>query len=479
MRSLPLALGIDALILLATVVVYAATVNRLVRRRLLLTVLLCGASAILTFTVHVADLPAEITERATGMDTLLQALAAINLLVIATINPLRADRVPEHFPTIVQDAIIVTLFAFVSVIVLREKVFAMSAVGAVVIGFALQDTLGNAFAGMAIQIEKPYRLGHWIRVGEFEGCVEEITWRATKLRTKASTFVVVPNNVMSKEAILNYSEPVLPTRVHVEIGATYDKPPNEVKAAILEAIRNAPLALSDPRPDVLLFGFDASSITYRGRFWVLDYARDDNARDQVRTNIYYAFRRRGIEIPYPIQVEYQRAERASEPNERVDRFADALSNVTIFAALTEEGRRDLAACGEERVYAAGEVIVRQGEPGDSMFVICKGRVRVTLDTSGIEVAQLDAGGFFGEMSMLTGDPRTATVTAATDCVVMELTVEAFRRFVLDQPAVLAHITGAVEERRRELVAAHANASAVVAQTQVSLFDRVRAFLKLD
>ena len=479
MRSLPLALGLDALILLATVAVYAATVNRLVKRRLLLTFLLCGASAILTLTVHVAELPEEIILRATGIDTLLQALAAINLLVISTINPLRTDRVPEHFPAIVQDAIIVVLFGFVSVIVLREKVFALSAVGAVVIGFALQDTLGNAFAGMAIQIEKPYRLGHWIRIGEFEGCVEEITWRATKLRTKSSTFVVVPNNVMSKEAILNYSEPVLPTRVFVEIGATYDKPPNDVKAAILEAIRNAPLALADPAPDVLLMGFDASSITYRGRFWVEDYARDDIARDQVRTNIYYTFRRRGIEIPYPIQVEYQREERQPRGDDRVDRFADALRFVTIFAALPESGRRELAACGEERVYAAGEVIVRQHEPGDSMFVICKGRLRVTLESSATELAQLEAGGFFGEMSMLTGDSRSATVTASTDCVLMELTVDAFRRFVLDQPAVLAQITSAVEQRRRELAAARANASAVVVQAQVSLFDRVRAFLKLD
>lgn len=479
MRELPLSLGIDALIVAVTVAVYAATVNRLVRRRLLMSVLLAGASAILAITVHFAGLPREVTIQATGFDTLLQALAAINLLVIATINPLRSNKVPEHFPTIVQDAIIVTLFAFVSVIVLREKVFATSAVGAVVIGFALQDTLGNAFAGLAIQVEKPFRVGQWIRVGEFEGCVEEITWRATKLRTKASTFVVVPNNVMSKEAILNYSEPVLPTRVFVEVGATYDKPPNEVKAAILEAMRNAPLALTDPAPDVLLFGFDASSITYRGRFWVMDYARDEVAKDQVRTNLYYTFRRRGIEIPYPIQVEYTRHEDDPRPSERVDRFADALRHVPIFSALTEDQRRELAACGEERLYAAGEVIVRQEEAGASMFVICKGRVQVVIAPGRTEVAQLEAGGFFGEMSMLTGDPRTATVAAMTDCVVMELTVDAFRRFVLEQPRVLSQITEAVDVRRRELAATRASVSTASPEAEVSFFDRVRAFLRLD
>jgi len=478
-RSLAAAFGIDALIFAVTVAVYAATANRLVKRRLLLSLLLAGASTILSLTLRYAGLPPEMTVQAMGIDTLLQALAAINLLVIITINPLRTNKVPEHFPTIVQDAIIVVLFAFVSVIVLREKVFATSAVGAVVIGFALQDTLGNAFAGLAIQVEKPFRVGQWIRVGEFEGCVEEITWRATKLRTKASTFVVVPNNVMSKEPILNYSEPILPTRVFVEVGATYLKPPNEVKAAILEAIRNAPLALTDPAPDVYLWSFDASSITYRGRFWVMDYGRDEAAKDQVRTNIFYVFRRRGIEIPWPIQVEYSREELEPHPRERVDRFADALRYVSIFASLSEDERRELAAFGEERPYAAGEVVVRQDEPGASMFIICKGSLRVLIEPSRMEVAKLEAGGFFGEMSLLTGHPRTATVAAVTDCELMELTTEAFRKFVLEKPAVLETITHDVEKRRRELDATRASASTVSTGTEVSFFDRVRAFLRLD
>src|SRR3970282_1813273 len=133
-----------------------------------------------------------------------------------TINPLRVDRTPERFPAIVQDAIVVALFALVATFVLREKFLTTSAVGAVVVGFALQDTLGNLFSGLAIQIEKPFRVGHWIAIGEREGQVQEITWRATKLRTKAGQFLVVPNGIISKEAILNYSEPTVPTRLHID-----------------------------------------------------------------------------------------------------------------------------------------------------------------------------------------------------------------------------------------------------------------------
>src|SRR5918994_1264807 len=160
--------------------------------------------------------------------------AVVNLLVIALINPLRADRVRDRFPAIVQDAIVIGMLLIVATFVFKEQLLTTSAVGAVVVGFALQDTLGNAFAGLAIQSERPFNVGHWIRVGEFEGRVAEVTWRATKLRTKSGNFIVVPNNIIAKEAITNYSEPAVPTRLELEVGVTYAAPPPSVKAAMLE-----------------------------------------------------------------------------------------------------------------------------------------------------------------------------------------------------------------------------------------------------
>src|SRR5947208_17117154 len=116
---------------------------------------------------------------------------------------------------IVQDAIVIALFGIVATLFMQEKVLATTAVGAVVVGFALQDTLGNLFAGLAIQIEKPFRVGHWVTIGGKDGMVSEITWRATKIRTKQGNFVVVPNSALSRDTITNYSEPTLDTRVEV------------------------------------------------------------------------------------------------------------------------------------------------------------------------------------------------------------------------------------------------------------------------
>jgi small-conductance mechanosensitive channel/CRP-like cAMP-binding protein len=403
-------------------------------------------------------------------------LAAVSLLV----NPWRVDRVSDRVPAIVQDVIVIALFGLAATLLLDEKFLTTSAVGAVVVGFALQDTLGNLFAGLAIQIEKPFRVGQWIRVGEFEGQVQEVTWRATKLLTKAGQFAVVPNSVVSKDPILNYSEPTIPTRLEVEIGASYDAAPNDVKRALLEALGNAPLALRVPPPDVILQDFAASSVNYRVRFWIEDYADDYAARDQVRSNIWYTFKRYGIEIPYPIQVEYSREERPARAPEHLRRLASRLGAIDLFAGLDDVERARLAEACQEHLYGARERIVRQGDAGQSMFVVLSGRVRVTLEPSGQEVAVTSAGGFFGEMSMLTGDPRTATVTAIDDAALLEITADRFRDLAVGRPGLVEHVSGVVSARRAGLAEAQAAAEQAQAATPApqSLLARIKAFLEI-
>ena len=237
--------AIGASILLLALVVRAASVNRLVRRKLRLSFFLALVYTVVAIALGRFALTPDMAARVLSVIQLCMALAIINLIVVIAINPLRADRVPERFPNIVQDTIIIGLFLMVATVVMQEKFLTTSAVGAVVIGFALQDTLGNMFSGLAIQVEKPFRVGHWITVGPFEGMVSEVTWRATKIRTKAGNLVVLPNAFISKEAITNFSEPTAPTRLEVEVGVSYSVPPNQVKAALAEALRNAPAGLGD------------------------------------------------------------------------------------------------------------------------------------------------------------------------------------------------------------------------------------------
>ena len=281
-----------------------------------------------------------------GDAELLSAIARLVLvlaIVIATVamlaNKWRDDRPNDRFPGIVQDVAVIALFMAIATVIMRETLLTTSAVGAVVVGFALQDTLGNLFAGLAIQIEKPFRVGHWIQISGRDGQVQEITWRATKLRTQDGEFLIVPNSVIAKEPVLNYSEPTIANRVSVEVGASYLTPPNDVKRAIQEAIANSSLAMPLPEPQVVIKAFGGSSIDYLALFWIADYGRAREAQDQVRTNLWYTFRRRNIEIPWPIQIQYERQEAPVRGDADVVRAGDLLGSVDLFAGLTPESRQ--------------------------------------------------------------------------------------------------------------------------------------------
>lgn len=436
---------------------------------------LSAAYVIINLWLTWAVMSPETAARLVSVEQLLIILAALNVLILVLVNPLRVDRVPDRFPPIVQDAFLIAAFLIVGTVIFEEKLLTTSAVGAVVVGFALQDTLGNAFAGLAIQVEKPFHVGHWVAIGPHEGRVSDITWRATKLRTKTGNFVIVPNNVVAKEPIVNYSQPAAPSMIEVEVGASYLSSPGEVKAAVHEALSNSTRALTTPRPDVLVKAFAASSIDYRVRFWIEDCERDEEARDEVRAAIYYAFRRRGIEIPYPIQVQYDRQETIVGREEDVRTRAALLSKLDLFMDLSDQDHARLAEVAQDRLFGDAERIVREGEPGSSLFVIVAGRVAILSGASGggpgREVASLESGAYFGEMSLLTGEPRSATVAARGDCRVLEIDAETFRVVAESNPMVLEQVGLAAMTRRDSLAAARAAAA-----TSVATADHTRSFI---
>ena len=202
----------SAVLFAVALAVRGFTTNRIVKSRLRLTLLLSlgvlALGAILTW----GQVSPGVETNLQSIARLLFALAAIHTVVLVAVNPLRTGRASDRFPTIVQDAIVIGLFLIVSTFVLDEKFLTTSAVGAVVIGFALQDTLGNMFSGLAIQVEKPFHVGNWVSSSSFEGEVVEITWRATKIRTRQGNLVIVPNSEVAKQSITNFSEPAAPTR---------------------------------------------------------------------------------------------------------------------------------------------------------------------------------------------------------------------------------------------------------------------------
>jgi small-conductance mechanosensitive channel len=441
-------------LLAVAVLLRSGSSNRHVRGRLLVSAVTFGIDAIIAAAAATGYLGATTREQAIFVQPLLLAFGAINALVALAINPWRSERLPDRFPTIVQDSIVITLFAVAATAVLQERMFAATAVSAVVLGLALQDTLGNFFAGLAIQIEKPFRVGHWVNIRGADGMVSEITWRATKMRTKAGNFVIVPNSVLSKDTIVNYSEPAIDTRVELDVGVSYAVPPNQVKTTILAAIKDEPLISRVVPPEVLLVAFDSSAMTYRIRVWLIDFAADERLKDRIRSAVYYAFHRSGIEIPFPIRTVIMKE--AQAVGRDVTATEVALARVSIFSGLPEAQLAQIAAASHRGLYAAGEAIVRQGEAGCSMFVLLAGEAAVLIAPDEREVARIPAGGFFGEMSLLTGAPRNATVRTTVDSDVLEITADEFKEFVLANPAAVEQMGAAVTQRQAELDQAKAH-----------------------
>ncbi len=466
-------------LLLTSLGLRPATINRHIRGRLLLSAGLFGVFTLAAIALDYVPLLEDTRQLLNDVSPLVMAFAVINLVVAVTLNPWKLDRLPERFPGIVQDSMLILLFAIAATLILRDRILATTAVGAVVLGFALQDTLGNFFAGLAIQIEKPFRVGDWVTIGGQEGSVSEITWRATKLLTKWGNFVVVPNSVMAKDTITNFSVPTRHVRQYVDVGVSYDVPPNVVKSVIGDALTSASELSAIRPPEIRLVDFAGSAITYRVWFWVENFDPDDRAQDQVRSYIYYAFRRNNITIPYPIQIEMSPEEGGmAAPRTTFD--PHLMVPVQMFAQLNQNERAELLAVGRPVLYARGEAIVRQGQHGHSLFIIRRGEATVTLASTVGEVARLRAGDVFGEMSLLTGEARTATVSAATDCELLEIDADGFRRVVLANPSVLERITSVTSMRREELDRhreTHAMAAAA-SDAQHSFLTRVRQFLRL-
>lgn len=466
-------------LLCATVALLGVATTRVLRRRLQVS---CGAF-LLSIGVHVAIVESarfpgaqRIAQQGPSIEYLLAAFGVIGAAVALALNPWHRERAEAGVPSIVQDALLALLTVGAALFFLQNITTILVGItgSAIVLGLALQETIGNAFAGLALQIERPFRVGHWVTAAGHEGRIVEVTWRATKIRTKAGNLVVLPNSEVAKTAITNYSEPAAPFRVEVAVGLGYETPPNAAREALIASIRRVPRVLPTPAPEILLTDFGASTVNYTVWFWADDYEHYEVVQSEVRKAIYYELGRRRIDIPYPIQVEYSRDVPAVDETVRIAEALRMVTSVPAFSELPPDAQRALADVTTEKLFADGEAIVTEGDAGDSMYFVRRGRVVIAVGAERRRVAITEAGGYFGEMSLLTGDPRTATVIADGDCALLELDADDFRSYVQSHPAVLDLLATAAVLRRKELNDTR-TADATTRQDQRTLLQRMQRF----
>ena len=331
---------------------------------------------------------------------------------------------------------------------------ATSGIAAVILGFAMQDLLANVIAGFSIHMSRAYRVGDWLLLGEKGDRAEvtEINWRSTRLVNNDQVSFELPNSDIVKNRIVNLNYPNPEHGVRLRIGLDYDVPPALAKQVILAAAANAQGIIGSPAPTVYLCEFGDHSVIYELRAWMRDAGLYNAACDGIRTALWYELKRRDIRIPFPIRSLEVR--KHNEPGY----FADAKARAAEIVAgkaldcLTPEEARILVAHGMIILFGPGEALVSRGETGNSMFVILDGGVEVAgkSDTgSQVVLAKLGPGEYFGEISLLTGEPRNATVSAETDTLVLEIRKKDISPLIEANPALAVRLGELLERRQAE------------------------------
>jgi small-conductance mechanosensitive channel/CRP-like cAMP-binding protein len=329
---------------------------------------------------------------------------------------------------------------------------ATSAIITAVIGLALQDTLGNLFAGLALAVEKTVQVGDMVRSGETIGTVEQLSWRAIKLRTLDGNLLLIPNSVAGRERLEIYRRPGPPVARAARVGLDYNAPPAKACEVLESALRHLPGLAAQPAPRAYVKGLDEYAVHYELRYWLADYAQLLEIDSQVRERMWYALERANLPIAYPLIRQHQYAAGALPHPARSEAIREAIVRTDLFTPLSEAERERVAAGAKQRRYAPGETIVRQGDDGSSMFVVESGRCGVTLKSptgKSQRLAVLEPGMTFGEIAFLTGEARSATVRALTEATLVEIDRNTLAPILEANPALAEKLDAVMSVRRRQ------------------------------
>ncbi|MCI0670562.1 MAG: mechanosensitive ion channel family protein [Myxococcaceae bacterium] len=388
-------------------------------------------------------------------------------------------------PKILRDVLNVALYALSAIPVLKSEldfdltgILATSAVLSLVLGLALQETLGNLFAGLSLQLEEPFEVGDWVTIGAHTGRVVQVAWRATRIETQTGKLVTLPNNMVAKEAVQNFTGGELPFGVELPLGLSYEAPPNLVKRALAEALKEVEGVLPIPAPVVRVAAYEESSVRYLLRFFVSSAVGPEQARDELLTRLWYRLKRDGIEIPVPQRAVHVRVPQGPELGE--DEITALLREVDLFAPFDEDSLLQLRAGVKVRHFGQGERILEDGAEGHTFYVVVRGEVSVRAAGSSTEVSRLERGAYFGEMSLLTGEPRAATVVASSDAVLLEVDRALFADLFRTHPELARLLSAILAERRSQLrAAANAGGSGPDSSPEANrIFSRLRQIFRL-
>jgi len=420
----------------------------------------------------------------TELAVLQLAVAALDVLLLTRYN---APRFISEI--LLAGGYIVVLIAIPARVGLNiTGIIATSAVVTAVVGLSLQDMLVNFIGGVVLELEQTVKVGDWIRSEHLSGAVTAVRLRHTSIQTADNDVVVIPNSSLMRLPVTIVSRKhrhLIP--FHVPYGCNPARIVEEVGSALAASPVNG--VCTDPKPRCFILEFQPGHVSFGVYAWLNEPAKEYLAVSAVLMRVHFALSRAGIPLTAISQaIELQRPLRQIEDEESsIARRIAILRTAPIFGVLSDDAARRLALSCREVVFAPGELILRQGDDGDSMYIIIQGSVDIhVIGESGMSeyVATLETGQFFGEMSLLTGEQRTANVMAMNAVECLMVAKASLTSLFEWHPELASDISGVVASRQGELAVTRERLDGeqqriLAARSRVAMLERIQRYFGIS
>ena len=364
-----------------------------------------------------------------------------------------------------------------------------SAVITAVLAFSMQDTLGNIVGGLVLQLDNSLCVGDWVKIDDVSGQVVDVRWRHTAIETRNRETVIIPNGWLVKNrfsVIGSRNDPSPRWRRWLWFDVEAGAPPKRVMELLENSVNDSdiPSVLHDPPPNAVLMEAGARVSRYALRYWLADPRPDDATDTQVRVHALAALDRHNIRLV--VKMEERLIVQGDDGSRNAAEFArrrQALANIELFASLAPAELDTLAQGLTRAPFVAGDTITRQGAVAHWLYLLVSGDADVWAEENGTRnyVATLPTGDVFGEMGMMTGEPRSATVTAKSDVECFRLDKTAFEAILRERPDIAEEISTVIANRRSELdqLRGAAGLASAHANRRDAVLARIRGFFGLD
>lgn len=398
-------------------------------------------------------------------ETLLWLSAAfllIRLIDVLVWRHLMASR-GHHVPRLVRDLFAVLIFLATGGLILSlvfdqsiTTLLAASTVGVGVLGFALKHPILDAFSGIILTVQKPFKTGDWIQLetGELARVVD-INWRDVHLVSANEVTYLIPNSRFIENRTNIYSQPENFFRDEIRVTLPYSVTTHQGQRILLGAVNQVEEIAALPRQSIVTISdYTDSGVLWHLLYWCPDPERVPTYRFLVHQNILRNLHYANIEIPFPVRV-LHRDNRIPSPTADIHDIDPLIQRVSIFASLTSEELRHLSTEANNRLVRSNVPLLRQGDAGDSLFILREGLLEVRKATEKHPATVIDhihPGQFFGEMSLLLGEPRSATIVATGDAMVVEITKEAMTHLMHARPELARYLAELLAQRQTQSAA---------------------------